>query len=238
MTTKESLSTKKQESYKIFDDIAATYDSLNHTLSMGIDIYWRKQMLKYLPEGDVKALDLATGTGDVALTLSKHPRIKSIEGLDMSQEMIAIGRKKVLQKNLADKIDLQIGDGVHIPKPDSSFNLITISFGIRNFPDVATSLKNCYRVLQPNGKLMIMEFSIPKNPIIKWLYFLYFRHILPFIGNIVSGHKDAYSYLNQTVEDFPYGSTFALMIKQAGFSKVIMRTLTFGIATLYIAEKE
>lgn len=237
MTNK--LDARKKESYKIFDDIAGTYDVLNHTLSMGIDIYWRNKMLKHLPNKEsINALDLATGTGDVALTLVKDARVKKITGLDLSKGMIDVGIQKVKKKGLEKKIFLMIGDGVSIPTGDAAFDLTTISFGIRNFSDPQKSLHDIHRVLKKDGRLMIMEFSIPTNFIVRNVYFFYFRHLLPFIGNIVSKHKDAYTYLNKSVEDFPYGDKFLGMMKTAGFQDLKMIPLTFGIATLYIGDKK
>lgn len=233
------LDERKKESYKIFDEIAGTYDVLNHTLSMGIDIHWRKKMLKHLPNREsINALDLATGTGDVALTLVTDKRVKKITGLDLSKGMIEIGREKVKKKGLEKKINLMIGDAVNIPSADSTFDLTTISFGIRNFSDAQKSLHDIQRVLKPGGRLMVMEFSIPKNFFFRNVYFFYFRHLLPFIGNIVSKHKDAYTYLNKSVEDFPYGEAFLQLMKNANFKNTKAITLTFGIATLYIGDKE
>lgn len=234
----QSLSERKKESYKIFNEIAGTYDLLNHTLSLGIDIYWRHKLLKHLPAKDsINALDLATGTGDVPLTLIKDQRIKKITGLDLSKGMVDIGIQKVKKKNLDKKINLMIGDGVNIPAADNSFDLTTISFGIRNFSDPQKSLHDIYRVLRKDGRLMIMEFAIPSNAIIRSLYFFYFRHFLPKIGNIVSKHKDAYTYLNKTVEEFPYGDEFLKLMKNAGFKNLQCKSLTFGIAMLYIGDK-
>ena len=233
-----TLSDRKKESYKIFDEIAGTYDFLNHFLSLGIDIYWRKKFLANLPnKSSINALDLATGTGDVPLTLVQDSRVKKVTGIDMSQGMINLGIIKIKKKNLERKIIMLKGDGVHIPCADSIFDLTTISFGIRNFSDPALSLKNINRVLKPQGRLLIMEFSIPQNYIIKALYFFYFRNILPLIGNLFSKHKDAYTYLNQTVEDFPYGNDFLNLMKNAGFINLKFIPLTFGIATLYIGDK-
>jgi demethylmenaquinone methyltransferase/2-methoxy-6-polyprenyl-1,4-benzoquinol methylase len=233
------LDARKKESYKIFDDIAGTYDLLNHSLSMGIDVYWRNKMLKHLPNKEsINALDLATGTGDVALTLVKDKRVKKITGLDLSKGMIDVGIKKVQKKGLEKKIFLMLGDGVNIPTGDAAFDLTTISFGIRNFSDPQKSLYDIHRVLKKDGRLMIMEFSIPTNFIVRNVYFFYFRHLLPFIGNIVSKHKDAYTYLNKSVEDFPYGEKFLGMMKTAGFQDLKMIPLTFGIATLYIGDKK
>lgn len=233
-----SLSERKKESYKIFNEIAGTYDLLNHTLSLGIDIYWRNKLLKHLPKKEsINALDLATGTGDVPLTLVKDQRIKKITGLDLSKGMVDIGIEKVKKKGLEKKINLMIGDAVNIPAADDSFDLTTISFGIRNFSDPQKSLHDIHRVLKKDGRLMIMEFAIPANPIVKAVYFFYFRHFLPVIGNLVSKHKDAYTYLNKTVEQFPYGDEFLKLMQNAGFKNLRKQSLTFGIAMLYIGDK-
>lgn len=232
------LQVRKKESYKIFDEIAKTYDFLNHFLSLGIDIYWRKKFIKDLPNiQNIKALDLATGTGDVPLVLIKDSKVDTVKGVDLSKEMMAIGKVKVANKGLSDKIDFQVGDGVSIPCNDTSFDLVTISFGIRNFSDPSKSLRDIMRVLKPGGRCMIMELSIPKSQIIKFIYITYFRKVLPFLGNLLSRHKDAYSYLNQTVEDFPYGQEFEDLMIDAGFKNTRRQTLTFGIATLYIGDK-
>ncbi|MGZ3788250.1 MAG: bifunctional demethylmenaquinone methyltransferase/2-methoxy-6-polyprenyl-1,4-benzoquinol methylase UbiE [Bacteriovorax sp.] len=233
------ISERKKESYKIFNEIAGTYDFLNHTLSFGIDIYWRNKFLKHLPKKEsINALDLACGTGDVPLTLVKSPRVKKITGIDLSKGMVDIGVEKVKKKGFDKKINLMLGDGVNIPAADSTFDITTISFGIRNFSDPQKSLHDIYRVLKKDGRVMIMEFSIPTNPIIKAVYFFYFRHFLPRIGNLISKHKDAYTYLNKSVEDFPYGEKFLALMKNAGFKNLKKESLTFGIATLYIGDKE
>lgn len=232
------ISERKKESYKIFNEIASTYDFLNHTLSFGIDIYWRNKLLKHLPTKEsINALDLATGTGDVALTLVKDSRIKKITGIDLSKAMVDIGIEKVKKKGLDKKIFLMLGDGVNIPAGDKVFDLTTISFGIRNFSDPEKSLRDIHRVLKSDGRLMIMEFAIPTNAFIKAIYFFYFRYFLPRIGNLVSKHKDAYTYLNQSVEDFPYGDDFLALMKKAGFKNLSKESLTFGIAMLYIGDK-
>lgn len=236
-----SLGERKKESYKIFDEIASTYDPLNRLLSMGIDVSWRKRMrkeLKELPDNKpLEILDLATGTADVPLTLIKHPKISKIRGLDMSQKMIEVGRVKVEEQGLKEKITLDIGDGCNLPEEDNSWDVTTVSFGIRNFPDCFKGLTEMHRVLRPGGQIMVMEFSLPTNPIIKAFYLFYFRTILPFIGNLFSGHGDAYSYLNKTVEDFPYGKAFTDLMEKANFQNIRAIPLTFGIATLYIGYK-
>lgn len=233
-----NLGERKKESYKIFDDIAGTYDPLNRFLSFGIDVYWRHRMKKELPQKpNLALLDLATGTADVPLILIKSPHVSTIKGLDMSKGMIAIGNEKVKAKGLDNKITLGIGDGCNLPEASNSWDVTTVSFGIRNFPDCFKGLEEMYRVLKPGGQVMVMEFSLPKNPLIKAFYLFYFRRILPFIGNLFSGHGDAYSYLNKTVEDFPYGDAFLALMDKAHFRNTRAIPLTFGIATLYIGEK-
>lgn len=234
-----ALGERKKESFKIFDDIAPTYDSLNKTLSMGIDIYWRNQIKKNLPQqGHLQVLDLATGTADVPLVLAKSSLVDHVKGLDMSKNMVEFGKEKVKKSNLNGKITLGIGDGCNLPVEDSSYNVTTVSFGIRNFPSTLKGLQEMHRVLKPGGRCMVMELSLPKNALVKFVYLIYFRHILPFIGNLFSGHGDAYSYLNETVEDFPYGEAFLDIMREAGFKAPRALPLTFGIATLYIGDKD
>lgn len=234
----KTLEQRKKESYKIFDDIAPTYDLLNRLLSMGIDVLWRKKMMTFLPpKKNLTVLDLATGTGDVAIELSKQQNVSKVIGMDLSSEMISIGNNKLKKLGHAHKANLQIGNGVEVPVEGESVDAVTLSFGIRNFNDPKLSIKNIYKALKPGGRILIMEFSIPENFIFRNIYFFYFRHLLPFIGNIISGHKDAYTYLNKTVEDFPYGEEFLALIKDAGFKKTRICKLTFGIASIYIGEK-
>jgi demethylmenaquinone methyltransferase / 2-methoxy-6-polyprenyl-1,4-benzoquinol methylase len=233
-----TLNERKKESYKIFDEIAGTYDGLNKFLSMGIDVYWRNQLLKNLPcKNNIKALDLACGTGDVPIVLAQSKYIDSIVGMDLSQEMINIGQNKIRKKNLTEKVKLNHGDATSLPQADSSIDLVTISFGIRNFSDSDKSLREINRVLTPGGRLLITELTVPQNFLIRMVYFFYFRFVLPTIGNTVSGHKDAYSYLNRTVEDYPCGKDFEKKMIKAGLINTSHTPLTFGIATLYIGEK-
>ncbi len=237
-TTNAALNNRKNESWKIFDKIAGTYDLLNHILSFGIDIYWRNVVIKNLPNKDqLHCLDLACGTGDLTITLAKAKNVKKVTGMDLSKGMISFGLKKLENKNLSHLATMEVGDGVSIPKEDNSFDVTTVSFGIRNFPDPQLSLINMNRVLKEGGRSMVLEFSIPKNFIFRNIYFFYFRYLLPFVGNLISRHKDAYSYLNETVEDFPYGEDFAELMRKAGFKNVHYKELTFGIATLYIGDK-
>jgi demethylmenaquinone methyltransferase/2-methoxy-6-polyprenyl-1,4-benzoquinol methylase len=225
-TSENQLSERKKESYKIFDDIAGT------------DVYWRNRMKNELPKkSELTILDLATGTADVPLILIKNKNVSRIRGLDMSKNMIAIGKEKIKAKNLQEKITLDIGDGCNLTEENDSWDVTTVSFGIRNFPDCLKGLQEMHRILKPGGQVMVMEFSLPSNAFIRAFYLFYFRKVLPFIGNLFSGHGDAYSYLNKTVEDFPYGKEFLNLMDKANFRNTRAITLTFGIATLYIGEK-
>lgn len=229
---------RKLESFKIFDQIAPTYDKLNRILSAGIDIYWRRVLRAHLPQkNELKVLDLATGTGDVALTLVKDQKVAHITGMDLSEGMMKVGREKIKKLGLTDKISFKHGDGVTIPVADQSFDVVTVSFGIRNFPDYQESLRNMKRVLKPGGRALVLELSMPHFFLVRWVYQFYFRYVLPFIGNRMSQHGDAYTYLNKTVENFPCGDQFAKAMKEAGLKNVRYTEMTFGIATLYQGDR-
>jgi len=231
----------------MFDRIAHRYDFLNHFLSLNRDKAWRRKLAENLPDGDrLDVLDLATGTTDQLLTLYRCGRVKSGTGVDPAEKMLAIGRKKIEGLNLSDKIKLIPGSdkiklipgsAEKIPLDDNSFDAVTISFGIRNVTDVPLALAEMFRVLRPGGRALILEFSLPKNRFIRWGYLLYFRKILPRLGGIISGDRNAYRYLNETVETFPYGQAFCNLIHTAGFIDIEARPLTFGVATIYRGDK-
>ncbi len=232
------LPTEKKDSWKFFDEIAGTYDPINKVLSFGTDILWRKNFRKHLPDQrDLQCLDLATGTADVAIELARDEKVKHVTATDLSEKMLEIGKQKVQKMHMEDKVTIEVGDGVIIPSPDQSMDVITVSFGIRNFKDYKTSLSNMIRVLKPGGRVMILEFSLPRNRLFRKLYLFYFRTILPKIGNLLSKHPFAYSYLNKTVETFPYGEEFVQAMKDTGFRDIQAHPLTFGIATFYIGIK-
>lgn len=235
----KQIQIQKRDSWKLFDEIATTYDFINHFLSLGIDIQWRKKLLSLVKtEKNLHALDLATGTADIPLNLVTLDNIDKVTGLDLSKEMIEHGNLKIKKYGYQDKIKLKVACGVEVPLRDESVDLVTISFGIRNFSNVECSLQNIHRVLKPGGQLLIMEFGLPKNPIVRHSYLFYFRFILPFIGKILSKHPYAYSYLNRTVETFPYGEEFANLMRKAGFKKVNVHPLTFGVANIYCGYKD
>lgn len=230
---------KKSQSWQMFNRISRRYDLLNHLLSFGLDIHWRHCLLRFLPQrSDLRVLDLATGTADVPLTLVKNSRnIAHAEGIDLAEEMLERGRKKIGFQGLTDTIHLQKGDANHIPFPDSSFDTVTMAFGIRNVEDPMIVFKEIYRVLKPKGRVLILEFSLPSNPLLRILHVFYLRSVVPLIGGLVSGDFSAYRYLNRTIETFPYGRQFCRMLKQVGLKDVVPNPLMGGVATIYQGDK-
>ncbi len=223
----------------MFDRIAPTYDLLNRLLSFRRDIAWRRRLVAALPSGDrLRVLDLATGTGDVLLALAESPnRLARGIGLDMSAQMLMQAKPKLRRAQSASRLSLNRGDACAVGFAEQSFDAVTIAFGIRNVPDVPAALREMYRVLRPGGRALILEFSLPRNLLIRAGYLTYFRHILPAIGRLVSGDAHAYRYLNASVENFPYGDAFVSLMRDAGFASVRVEALTFGVATLYIGER-
>ncbi len=231
---------KKVEVEQMFDAIAPTYDRLNRLLSLRIDTLWRNNVIKLLKKQNPESiLDIATGTGDLAIAMSTlfEKGTKRITGLDLSQEMLAVGRKKLKQKNLDQKIDFVKGDSEHLPFDDQEFEAITCAFGVRNFENLDAGLRQMHRVLSDKGQLIILEFSTPENKIFNAIYNFYFFHVLPFVGNLISGDSRAYTYLPESVKAFPSGQAFAERLKAAGFNKIICKPQTFGICTIYQATK-
>lgn len=230
---------KKVEVWKMFDRIANRYDLLNRLLSMRQDVLWRKKLLDLLPpKNSLYLLDVATGTADQILHLFEETdKIEKAIGIDMSENMLAQGQKKIAQLNLEGKVSLRVGDATQIPFKNDEFDVSTMSFGIRNVNNVELALKEILRVLKPGGTSLILEFSLPKNKLIKKPYLFYFRNVLPKIGSVISGDSMAYSYLNQSVEDFPYGTEFCSLMEKSGFAEVTATPLTLGIATIYKGTK-
>ncbi|MBN2414058.1 bifunctional demethylmenaquinone methyltransferase/2-methoxy-6-polyprenyl-1,4-benzoquinol methylase UbiE [candidate division KSB1 bacterium] len=222
----------------MFDRISKRYDLLNRLLSLRQDVTWRKKLALHLPaRQNLNLLDIATGTADVLLTLSRNGTLKKGVGLDRAEKMLELGRLKIKAKELNHKINLIPGDALYLPVQDSCMDVVTIAFGIRNMPDVQKSLKEMYRVLKKDGRALILEFSLPGNKFVRYMYLLYFRYILPGLGGLLSGDSNAYGYLNKSVEKFPYGSAFIELLEKAGFNKISYRPLTLGIATIYQADK-
>jgi len=218
----------------MFDRIAHRYDFLNRTLSGGIDTWWRKKVRERLPErSGLALLDLATGTGDMLLSLMKDPRVERALGLDLSEGMLAFGKEKVARSPYAQSARLDVGDVMDLKAHRDSYDVATISFGIRNVLDVKEGLEEIRSTLRPGGRALILEFSAPTNPVFRPLYLFYLRNILPEIGGLISGDKSAYRYLNETIETFPSGEDFCALMREAGFVDVNATPLTFGIATIY-----
>ena len=232
-------SPSRHEVWKMFDRIAPHYDVLNRSLSLRRDVAWRKNMARYLPEGEnLELLDLATGTADQILFLMKSTnRIKRAVGMDLSEGMLAKGEEKVKASAWKGKIDLKLGNTMEIPAEDQSCDVVTISFGIRNVGDVNKGLTEMHRVLRPGGRALVLECSIPTNALVRGVYLFYFRHVLPLVGGVVSGDIKAYKYLNKTVETFPSGRDFAARMETAGFSNVRVCPQTLGVATIYVGEQ-
>jgi demethylmenaquinone methyltransferase / 2-methoxy-6-polyprenyl-1,4-benzoquinol methylase len=233
---KESLS-KKAQVAKMFNNISHRYDFLNNLLSLGIDKIWRKKAISVLKElKPAKILDVATGTGEFALqALELNP--EKVIGIDISEGMLEIGRKKILAKNLGSKIELIQGDSEKIPFAQNKFDAVTVAFGVRNFEDLKRGLSEIRRVLRPGGMVVILEFSKPSKFPFKQVYSIYFRYILPRIGSIVSNDKAAYTYLPKSVEAFPDGEDFLHILHDVGFKNTQCSSLTFGISSIYIGTK-
>ncbi len=234
---KRDDATKKEQVAEMFDNIAPKYDFLNHVLSMGIDILWRKKAIRLLkPYQPKQMLDIATGTGDFAIeAISLNP--DKIVGADISRDMLSVGVEKIKKKGLQDKISMQYGDSENLPFEDNNFDAITVSFGVRNFENLEKGLGDMLRVLKPGGAVAIIEFSKPQNFPIKQLYNFYFKNILPGIGRVISKDARAYTYLPESVDAFPYGKAFTDIMSSVGYSNIKAYPLTFGIARIYMGEK-
>jgi demethylmenaquinone methyltransferase/2-methoxy-6-polyprenyl-1,4-benzoquinol methylase len=229
----------KSDSWKMFNAIAGRYDFLNRLLSLGQDIRWRKALKQFLPDTDKQTiLDIATGTADVLIILTKdNPKVRRGCGVDMAVEMLEIGRKKIKLRHLDDRLVLLQGDAQALPFFDENFDCVTISFGIRNIPDLRLVLLEMYRVTKQGGRVLILEFSKPENPLLKCGHWLYLQTVVPLVGFLFSGNFKAYTYLNQTIQTFPYGDRFCKILKQMGFVNIKPHPLMGGIATIYAAQK-
>lgn len=228
---------KKEQVAEMFNNIAGRYDFLNHFLSMGIDKGWRKKAIAEVGKvNPTTVLDVATGTGDMAIAASKL-NVKKITGLDIADQMLEVGRKKIKEQNLQQIISLQTGDSEAMPFANASYDAIMCAYGVRNFEHLEAGLKEMHRVLAPKGKVVILEFSHPSQFPVKQLYKFYFRYILPVLGKLVSKHSKAYTYLPESVMAFPEGAKFCDILTKCGFKEAKALPLTFGITTLYTAFK-
>jgi len=234
---KDKNTSKKEQIAAMFNSISGKYDFLNHFLSLGIDILWRKRAVRLLKKHQPKLiLDIATGTGDFAIeALSLNP--EKIIGVDISEGMLSVGREKLIKKNLTDKIELISGDSEFLPFEDNFFDAVIVSFGVRNFENLEKGLSDMLRVLKPGGKVVILEFSKPKSFPFKQIYQFYFQWILPKIGKLISKNHAAYTYLPDSVEAFPDGDDFLNILNKIGFQKNQCTPLTLGISSIYFGSK-
>jgi len=234
-----SEESKKQQVARMFDEISGKYDFLNRFLSAGIDVTWRKKMLKTLKPLQPKImLDVATGTGDVAIMAEALLKPEKIIGIDISDGMLELGREKLRTRQLTDVITLQNGDSEAINFPDNSFDAVTVAFGVRNFENLEKGLQEILRVLKPGGMLCVLEFSKPTLPGIEQLYNLYLGILAPEIAKLVSKNKDAYKYLNNSVRAFPEGKAFTAIMNLSGYKETTCRKLSLGICSLYTGRKQ
>lgn len=229
---------KKSQVSKMFDNVAPWYDFLNHFLSLGIDIRWRKKTIAAIKDLNPKTiLDVATGTGDLAIEAAKQLSPDKIIGIDISNEMLEVGRDKLKKRHLSPTIELLSGDSEKIAFPNNTFDAVTVAFGVRNFENLDAGLIEMFRVLRPGGKVAILEFSMPTTFPFKQLYHFYFKNILPFIGRITSKDPKAYSYLYESVQAFPDGKKFVAKLEELGYKSATATPFTLGICTLYIGKK-
>jgi demethylmenaquinone methyltransferase/2-methoxy-6-polyprenyl-1,4-benzoquinol methylase len=234
----DEQATKKEQVADMFNNISKTYDFLNHFLSLGIDIIWRKKAINELKKDQPKLiLDVATGTGDFAFEALSVLKPEKIIGVDISQGMLNIAQQKINKRNLGDKFEVKLGDSEKLPFEAGEFDAVTVAYGVRNFEHLETGLADIQRVLKPGGKAVILEFSKPKTFPVKHLYAFYFNYITPGIGKLFSKDARAYTYLPESVAAFPDGAKFIELMHKAGFKNTKCRPLAFGICSIYTGVK-
>ena len=235
---KNSSLSKKEQITKMFDNISKEYDGLNRVISFGIDVKWRRKVVDIVSKTNPESiLDIATGTGDLAINLAET-KAEKIVGLDISEGMLEVGRQKVAKHQLNNVIDMIIGDSENLPFEDNSFDAITVAFGVRNFENLEKGLSEILRVLKPNGIFVILETSVPTKTPFKQGYNIYTKGIMPLIGKLFSKDKSAYSYLSESASVFPYGEALNNILRKIGFINATALPQTFGVATIYTASKK
>jgi demethylmenaquinone methyltransferase/2-methoxy-6-polyprenyl-1,4-benzoquinol methylase len=235
---KDSSLSKKEQVAQMFDTISGNYDNLNRVISFGIDVKWRKKVLKMVAKSNPKTiLDIATGTGDLAILMAQT-KADTIIGLDISAGMLEVGVQKISAKNLSQTIEMVLGDSENIPFDDNYFDAITVAFGVRNFENLEKGLGEILRVLKPNGTFVILETSVPEKTPYKQGYQFYSNNILPLIGKLFSKDDVAYGYLSESAAAFPYGEKLNNILRKTGFIDVVALPQTFGVATIYSASKK
>ncbi|MDO6802395.1 bifunctional demethylmenaquinone methyltransferase/2-methoxy-6-polyprenyl-1,4-benzoquinol methylase UbiE [Wenyingzhuangia sp. 1_MG-2023] len=236
---KDSDATKKTQVASMFDTISGNYDGLNRVITFGIDVKWRKKVVEIVKATEPKKiLDIATGTGDLAIMLSNSISTAKIIGLDISAGMLEVGNEKIKTLGLSNSIEMVLGDSEKIPYEDNYFDAITVSYGVRNFEDLNKGLQEIHRVLKPGGTFVVLETSVPTKFPFKQGYQFHSKVILPFVGRLFSKDKTAYRYLSESANSFPYGEQFNLILNSAGFINVKDFIVTFGVSTIYKANKQ
>ncbi len=235
---KEKQAPKTEQIAEMFDNISGKYDFFNHFFSLGIDKIWRnkvRNIVKNIPHSQI--LDVATGTGDLAIALSKLEGTNII-GVDIADKMLDVGRQKVLKKKLEGRVDLRNGDSLNLPFDDNQFDAVTVAFGVRNFENIGQGLSEISRVLKENGKIIVLEFSNPKKFPVKQLFKFYSRKLMPSVGKLMSKDSRAYSYLPESVQAFPTEDKFAKIIEENGFTNATYENVSGGIAAIHVATKK
>lgn len=231
--------TKKEQVEEMFDNIAPNYDKLNHIMSFNLDRMWRRKVMRIVRRSKaLKIMDVATGTGDLAITLAKRIERTQILGVDLSEEMLAVARQKIQKQGLEERIMLEKGDAESLDMVESgTIDAVTVAFGVRNFENLERGLGELYRTLREGGKLVVLELSVPRNRFIRWFYAQYSHRILPRIGAMISKDKRAYIYLPESIDEFPSPERFCEILQSVGFLRVKRRSQSFGVAHIYEAVK-
>ena len=225
---------------QLFDDIAPNYDRMNHLMSFNADRRWRRVSVRHIADtsGPLQVLDLATGTGDFAIAIAQKLSAGGhVTGIDLSEKMLELGQGKVIVEGLSERVTLLRGNAERLPFADSSFDRVSVAFGVRNYEDLNQGLSEACRVLRRGGKLVVLELSYPDNRFLLWCYKLYALKVLPWLGSLISGDRAAYTYLPESILRFPKGAEFTTLLRAAGFGHVTETKLTFGVCRMYIAEK-
>lgn len=231
----ESSASKREQIRQMFNNIAPKYDMLNHLLSLGIDRCWRNRVVRILKADEAtNILDVATGTGDLAIAMARKLDNATIVGADLSEQMVDVARAKVEKLGIGERLSLQVADVEHMPFNDLAFDAVTVAFGVRNFQNIPASLQEIRRVTTDGGRLVILEFSTPTNKIFGSLYRFYFHRVLPIVGGWLSKDRKAYTYLPQSVDEFPSPARFLELMAQAGYTSCRSESLFFGVAQIYI----
>ncbi len=235
---KNSTLGKKEQVTQMFDNISKEYDGLNRVISFGIDQKWRRKVVAIVDAIQPESiLDIATGTGDLAIMFAEKTKANQIVGLDISEGMLNVGKQKVIAKKLQNRVEMIVGDSENLPFQNNTFDAITVSFGVRNFEDLEKGLSEILRVLKPNGKFVILETSVPEKFPFKQGYQFHANILLPFIGKLFSKDKKAYGYLSESAANFPYGEKLNNILRKVGFKEVVNKPQTFGVASIYVSSK-